>query len=188
MDTSTPANPISAYIFFKGCFALPRLSALRGVLPSSPLVWTGPSAAVTGGTGGGVASPQKSSELNKPPFHTHKDFISLHSACAHRRLQKTFFFQAEKKKERRGSRYPSGSGRVQISLSSRLTRLLFIPVSPPFPLPSGLCERLHAGGFVAHRSGPMAPGLCSLPSAAGSCCNVHCLHVGPRLWFHSEVP
>lgn len=55
------------------------LSVLCGILPSSPLVWAGPSGAVTGETGGGVASPQKSSELNKPPS-THKDFISF-SVC-----------------------------------------------------------------------------------------------------------
>ena len=52
------------------------LSALCGLLPSSPLVWAGPSSAVTGETSGGVASPQKSSDLNKPPSE-HKDFISF---------------------------------------------------------------------------------------------------------------
>ena len=73
------------------------LLVLRGRMPSSPLVWSGPSGAVTGETGGGVASPQKSSELNKPPS-IHQ--ILIHSVCAYRQLQKKFFFQAKK---RRGS-------------------------------------------------------------------------------------
>lgn len=69
-------------------------------MPSSPLVWAGPSSAVTGETGGGVASPQKSSELNKPPS-THKDFISF-SVCL-RAAPKDVLLPHTKK--RRGSRY-----------------------------------------------------------------------------------
>lgn len=51
------------------------LAALCGMVPSSLLVWADPNSAVTGETGGGVASPQKSSERNKPSKHN--DFISF---------------------------------------------------------------------------------------------------------------
>lgn len=96
------------------------LSVLRGVLPSSPLVWAGPSAAVTGETGGGVASPQKSGELNKPPLqHTR---ILFHSVCAHGQLQKKFLHCTEKEEEVVTQSCP---GSVQIFLSSSLTRLFF---------------------------------------------------------------
>lgn len=75
------------------------LSVLRGVLPCPPLVWAGPSSAVTGETGGSVASPQKSSELNKPP-NKHTDFISF-SVCL-RAAPKEVPLPHRK---RRGSRY-----------------------------------------------------------------------------------
>lgn len=51
---------------FSWLFSISMLSALCGTVPSSLLVWAGPNAAVTRETGGGVASPQKSSGLNKP--------------------------------------------------------------------------------------------------------------------------
>lgn len=76
------------------------LLVLFGILPSSPLVWAGPSGAVTGETGGGVASPQKSSALNKPPS-THKDFISF-SVCLRAALKEVLLPHTKK---RRGSRY-----------------------------------------------------------------------------------
>lgn len=72
---------------------------LCGVLPSSPLVWAGPSGAVTGETGGGVASPQKSSELNKPP--STQDFISF-SVCLRAAPKEVL---PPHTKKRRGSRY-----------------------------------------------------------------------------------
>lgn len=76
------------------------LLVLFGIFPSSPLVWAGPSGAVTGETGGGVASPQKSSALNKPPS-THKDFISF-SVCLRAALKEVLLPHTKK---RRGSRY-----------------------------------------------------------------------------------
>lgn len=76
------------------------LLVLFGVLPSPPLVWAGPSGAVTGETGGGVASPQKSSALNKPPS-THKYFISF-SVCLWAALKEVLL---PRTKKRRGSRY-----------------------------------------------------------------------------------
>lgn len=50
------------------------LLGLCGALPPSLWVWACPLGTVTGETAGSVASPQKSSELNKPP-------ISFHSVC-----------------------------------------------------------------------------------------------------------
>lgn len=85
-----------------------------------PPHWAGPSKhGVTGETGGGVASPQKSRELNKPPSaHTG---ISFHSAQAYRQLQKKFFFHPTKKEEEVVAQSCSGS--VQIFLSNPLTWL-----------------------------------------------------------------
>ena len=62
---------------------------LCGTLPSSPLLWAGPSGAVTGGTGGGVASPQKSSGLSKHP-RIHRDFLLSFSACSWAALEEVF--------------------------------------------------------------------------------------------------
>lgn len=102
------------------------LSVPCGVLPSSPLVWAGPSIAVTGETGVGVASPQKSSELNKPPS-THKDFISF-SVCLWAAPKEVPLPHTKKEEE---VVTQSCSGSVQIFLSSSLTWLVFFIPSPP---------------------------------------------------------
>lgn len=172
------------------------LSVLCGVLPSSPLVWAGPSVAVTGETGGGVASPQKSSELNKPPSK-HKDFISF-SVCLQAAPKEVLLPHTKKEEEVVAQ---SCSGSVQIFLSSSLTRLFFIPsplfLSPPLVMSFGLCKRLHALLYcssISPNSSTVFISFClstSLfsfivavqPSAPGCRCNAHFLCVKSNCIF-----
>lgn len=119
------------------------LPALRGALPYPPPLWAGPSDEVTGETGVGVASPQKSSELNKPP-RKHKDFISFSPRS--QAAPKEVLLPHTKKEEEVVSQSCSGS--AQIFLSRSLTRLFFIPspssLSLSFLLSFVQCKRLHA--------------------------------------------
>lgn len=182
-------------LYISRLFSISMLSVLCGVLPPPdppPLVWAGPSDEVTGETDGGVASPQKSSELNNPP-RKHKDFISFSPRS--RAAPKEVLLPPSKEEEVVSQ---SCSGSVQIFLSSSLTRLFFI-LSPPslstsFLLSFGLCKHLHVLLYcssISSNSAILFSSFCLFmslfsfivtvqPSASGSC-NAHLLSGESRL-------
>lgn len=167
------------------------LTVLCGMVPSSLLVWAGPNSAVTGETGGGVASPQKSSELNKPPGE-HSDFISFTVRLW--QLQKKFFFQHPK---RGGSRFTKLLWQCANLPFQLLYRAVFISSSPSLsshsltsflvavrPVQtsshSALLVIYQPNGTVVCLSFCLSMSLFSFivavqPFASGSCCNVHLL-------------